>query len=51
MSNIRKHSDRTRGPVARAAARERRANRVQRERVATAAERAYLALLESKAAR
>ena len=42
MSKIRKHSDRSRSPESRAAA---RADRVQRERLATAAERAYLALV------
>jgi hypothetical protein len=48
---IRTHSDRTRGPQARAAAKARRAERVQRERIASAAERAYLALVAPKAAR
>lgn len=45
MSKIRRHSDRTRTPESRAAARARRADRVQRERLATAAERAFLALV------
>lgn len=49
MSNIKRHSDRTRGPVARAEARKRRAERQARERLATAAERAYLALIETAA--
>lgn len=46
MSTIRKHSDRTRSPESRRAARQRRADRLQRERLASAAERAYLAILE-----
>lgn len=49
MSQIRKHADRTRGPAARAAARKRRSERQARERLATAAERAYLALVEQAA--
>lgn len=42
---IKSHRDRTRGPAARAASKARRAQRVELERVATAAERAYLALI------
>jgi hypothetical protein len=43
---IKSHKDRTRGPAARRDARARRAERVERERLATVAERAYLALIE-----
>lgn len=49
MSTIKNHADRSRGPAARKAAKARRADRVQRERLATATERAYLALIESQA--
>lgn len=43
---IKSHRDRTRRPEAKAAARKRRAERVARERLATAAERAFLAIVE-----
>lgn len=46
MATPKPHRDRSRGPAARAAARERRAQRAARERLATAAERAYVRLLE-----
>ena len=49
MSNIKRHTDRTRGPQARAAARKRRSERQARERLATVTERAYLALIEQAA--
>lgn len=49
MSTIKPHRDRTRGPAARAASRARKRDRVERERLATAAERAYLRMLEGGA--
>jgi len=49
MSKIRKHSDRSRRPEAKAATRARRDQRAERERVATMAERAYLRLIEREA--
>lgn len=45
MSKIRAHRDRTRGPEAKRAARAKRAERAAMERLATATERAYLAIL------
>lgn len=49
MSAIRKHADRSRTPESRRAARSKRADRVQRERLANAAERAFLRLIEGQA--
>ena len=46
MSTIKPHRHRTRHPESKAAARRRRAERQAAERVATAAERAFLALIE-----
>lgn len=51
MSNIKSHADRSRGPAARAASKARRAQRIERERIATNAERAFLAIVAPKAAR
>jgi hypothetical protein len=49
MSQIRKHSDRTRTPESRRRSRDARAERRARERMANLAERAYLAIVEGQA--
>ena len=49
--SIRTHAARSHSPAARREAKARRAQRIERERIATAAERAYLALIAPKAAR